>query len=71
MYGTHRAAEGWQDECSGTLVSVGFLQGKASACVFVHPTRKIAVSVHDDDFRATGPKSQFDWFQQMMRATTS
>ena len=34
------------DEYSGTLVSLGFLQGTASACVFVHPQRHVAVSVH-------------------------
>ena len=33
----------------------------------MHPTRKIAVSVHGDDFTGTGPKSQLDWFQRMMR----
>ena len=66
MYGTRRAAEGWQEEHSATLVSAGFVQGKASACVFVHPGRKIAVSVHGDDFTATGPKDQLDWFQKMM-----
>ena len=45
MYGTRRAAEGWQDEYSATLV---------------------AVSVHGDDFAATGPKRQLDWFQSML-----
>ena len=63
MYGTRRAAEGWQDEYSATLVSAGFLQGKASASVFMHPER-IAVSVHGDDFTAT-------WFQTSSKTTTS
>ena len=30
MYGTRWAAEGWQEEYSGTLVSIGFTQGLAS-----------------------------------------
>ena len=68
MYGTRRAAEGWQDECSGTLVAAEFLQGKASACVFTHAERGIAVSVHGDDFTATGPKNQLDWFEAMMKS---
>ena len=67
MYGTRRAAEGWQDEYSATLIAAGFTQGKASACVFVHPVRGIAVSVHGDDFTATGPKSELDRFEQVMR----
>ena len=45
----------------------GFRQGKASACVFMHPDRGIAVSVHGDDFIATGPKDQLDWFEGMMK----
>ena len=36
MYGTRRAAEGWQDEFSATLVAFGFVQGSASACIFFH-----------------------------------
>ena len=68
MYGTRRAAEGWQDEYSATLVSSGFLQGKASACVFMHPQRHIAVSVHGDDFTATGPKDELDWFQATLES---
>ena len=43
------------------------MQGTASACVFRHPTRNIAVSVHGDDFTATGPKPQLDWFEGMLR----
>ena len=60
MYGTRRAAEGWQDEYSTRLVEAGFVQGIASACVFHHEQRGIAVSVHGDDFTATGPKDQLD-----------
>ena len=66
MYGTRRAAEGWQDEYSATLVSAGFLQGKASACVFMHPTRGIAVSVHGDDFTTAGAKPDLDWFEAQL-----
>ena len=63
MYGTQRAAEGWQDEYSSALVSIGFLQGSASACVFRHPAENITLSVHGDDFTAAGPKSSLDWFE--------
>ena len=63
MYGTRRAAEGWQDEYSATLISEGLTQGKASACVFARPSRGISVSLHGDDFTATGPNDQLDWFE--------
>ena len=36
MYGTRRAADGWQSECSATLRAMGFVQGAASACFFRH-----------------------------------
>ena len=67
MYGTQRAAEGWQDECSSALVEAGFVQGRASACVFNHPERGISVFVHGDDFTAAGPKYQLDWFEAMLK----
>ena len=37
MYGTQRAAEGWQDEYSSKIVEAGFIQVIASPCVFHHP----------------------------------
>ena len=36
MYGTRRAAEGWQEEYSTRLCEAGFAQGVASPCVFTH-----------------------------------
>ena len=60
MYGTRRAAEGWQDEYSTRLVEAGFVQGIASACVLHHVQRGLAVSVHGDDFTVTGSKDQLD-----------
>ena len=47
---------------------MGFEQGCASACVFRHSTRKIVLSVHGDDFTASGPKSSLDWWQKRMDA---
>ena len=67
MYGTRRAAEGWQEEYSSTLVSFGFAQGVASPCVCTHAERSIIVSVHGDDFTAAGPKRELDWFERAMR----
>ena len=67
MYGTRRAADGWQDECSTRLIEAGFTQGIASPCVFHHKVRGIAVSVHGDDFTATGPKNQLDWFEETLK----
>ena len=67
MYGTRRAAEGWQDEYSARLTEAGFTIGIASPCVFHHNALSIAVSVHGDDFTATGPKNQLDWFEDTFK----
>ena len=69
MYGTRRAAEGWQDECSGRMIEAGFIQGLASPCVFHHPTCNIACSVQGDDFTAAGPKPELDCFEAILKKT--
>ena len=51
MYGTRAAADGWQEEYSTFLVSIGFRPGSASANVFHHISRGITTSVHGDDLR--------------------
>ena len=63
MYGTRGAADGWQEECSTLLVSLGFKQGDASPNVFRHPTRLITTSVHGDDFTSSGPANALDWLE--------
>ena len=63
LYGTRPAADGWQEEYSTMLIRLGFAQGTASANVFVHHERKVAVSVHGDDLTATGPADSLDWYE--------
>ena len=60
MYGTRAAADGWQQECSGFLRSIGFQQGEAPPCVFMHNLKNMATSVHGDDFTSVGPKVELD-----------
>ena len=67
MYGTRRAADGWQEEYSGKMISAGFIQGMVSPCVFHHPTRNIVCSVHGDDFTAAGPNPELDWFEATLK----
>ncbi|MDE0779072.1 MAG: hypothetical protein OSB43_22550, partial [Nocardioides sp.] len=66
MYGTRAAADGWQQEYSGFLKSVGFIQGTASPCIFVHSTRNLSTSVHGDDFTSVGPKLELDWLESAL-----
>ena len=66
MYGTQRAADGWQCEYSQTLRELGFTQGVGSPCVFFHAAKRIVVSVHGDDFTSAAPKSSLDWFESKL-----
>ena len=66
MYGTQRAAEGWQSDYSNTLLEMGFKHGAASACLFWHPTRHLVCSVHGDDFTTAGPCSALTWFETQL-----
>ena len=68
MYGTRSAADGWQEEYSTMLVRLGFVQGDSSANVFFHAQRRIAVSVHGDDFTACGPADSLDWYEKAVSA---
>ena len=63
MYGTRPAADGWQEEYSTLLVSLGFRQGDACPNAFFHPVRRIACSVHGDDFTSSGPADALDWLE--------
>ena len=68
MYGTRAAADGWQQEYAGFLISIGFCQGEACPCVLVHVERGLATSVHGDDPTTTGPKCEPDCFEEKLEA---
>ncbi len=67
MYGTRSAADGWQEEYSTLLVSLGFKQGNACPNVFRHAERKIVMSVHGDDFTSCGSKPSLDWLEEAIK----
>jgi len=67
MYGTLRAADGWQEEYSCTLIELGFVQGLTSPCVFQHPTWGLVCAVHGDDFITRGSKRRLDEFEKLLR----
>mgnify|MGYP003331301361 CR=1 FL=1 len=54
MYGTRDAAQNWEAEYSGFLISLGFRRGGASPCVFYNKSRDIRIVVHGDDFTILG-----------------
>ena len=52
----------------GVHEELGFEQGVGSPCIFVHPTRGIACSVHCDDFTSTGEKRELDRLEQQLES---
>jgi hypothetical protein len=69
MYGTRMAADGWQEEYSTLLVSLGFSQGMSCPNVFHHKARGIVCSVHGDDFTSCGSKPSLDWLEESIGAS--
>ena len=56
MYGTRDAAANWEDFYSLFLMSLGFIKGKSSPCVFHSKEKGIKLMVHGDDFVAIGTR---------------
>ena len=67
MYGTRDAALNWSMEYTSTLLASGFVQGKASPCLFHHPQKQVAVMVHGDDFIAVGSKENVKHTEDVLR----
>ena len=66
MYGTRMAADGWQEEYSTFLISIGFTQGVGHANLFRDAKRGLKCSVHGDDFTTSGPCAELNWFEETM-----
>ena len=53
----------WEDCYIEFANDVGFTSGVASPCVFKHKTRRLWLTVHDDDFISLGSDEDLDWFE--------
>ena len=47
---------------------MGFEVGDASACVFVHRSRRIRCAVYGNDLTNVGPKAELDWLKKSLEA---
>ena len=54
LYGTRDGGAIWEECYASCLIGLGFKQGKASPCSFVHTKWNVSVVVHGDDFTALG-----------------
>ena len=62
-HGTRDVAQNWANEYAEMLVSIGFVQGSASPCVFYHKERQIRTFVHRDDYVSTAMPKQLEWLK--------
>ena len=67
MYGIRDAAIDWHDECTRQLIDSGFVQGRASPCVFHRPSRKIKTCVHGDDYVSSGKEKNLKWMEEQLK----
>ena len=67
MYGTRDAPALWEDDYSNKLKAKGFIQGRASPCVFVHSLYNLKLVVHGDDFTFLGDSSALAFAEACMR----
>ena len=68
LYGTRDAALNWAAEYTMYLKSLGFQQGIASPCNFMHKEMELNITVHGDDFLIVGPLMSIKWLNVKMRA---
>jgi hypothetical protein len=69
LYGTRDAPARWEAHLADELKKMGFLQGRASPCCFVHAHRDLRCVVHGDDFVFAGPDPDLSWVQKAMEAS--
>ena len=67
LYGTRDAAQNWAAAYTEYLVKLGFRQGRASLCNFVHEKRNIALTVHGDDFLVVADLAQMKWLEKQLK----
>ena len=63
MYGTRDAAQNWASEYADMFLSIGFIQGKASPCVFYNRERQIRTFVHGDNYVSSAQPDQLKWLK--------
>ena len=60
LYGTRDAAMNWEGELGQFLESIGFVKGKASACLYTSAGQAegeiVSVAVNGDDCTFQGPR---------------
>ena len=54
MYGCRVAGVNWEFKICQVMIAIGFVQGRASPCIYRHLEKQLRVWVHGDDFVPLG-----------------
>ena len=65
--GTRDAGSVWEAFFTASLVSMVFLQGRASPCCFYHPAWDIQLVVNGDDFTALGTDRSLNTYEEALQ----
>ena len=68
MYGTRDAPAAWPRLVRQMFSELGFVPRRTSACVFVHPEKRIKVVSLVDDFLCAGPRTNLVWLREQPKA---
>ena len=68
LYGTRDAAQNWAEEYTRRLQELGFVAGLSTPCNFTCAEKELRVTVHGDDFTATGPMDSLQWLEEGLAA---
>ena len=62
MNGCRNAGLSWEFAICQVMVAIGFVQGRASPCIYRHLEKQLRVWVHGDDFVPLGYIVNVRWF---------
>ena len=62
VYGCRDAGVNWEFSICEVMIAIGFVQGRASPCIYHHLERQLRVWVHGDDFVPLGYIINVKWF---------
>ena len=71
MYGCRDAGVTWEFAICKVIVAIGFVQGRASPCIYHHLEKQLRVWVHGDDFVLFGYIVNVRWFFLKLRGDES
>jgi hypothetical protein len=67
LYGTRDAAMNWEAEINQTMKELGYIKGKASACVYRHGSMKSTAAIHGDDILVEGDEGDMNKIYEQVK----